>query len=209
MPSSPSISFVGLKRTDRVTVFGGSGFVGRHLIRRLAKTGAQIRVAVRNVDAALFLKPSGDVGQIVPWQVDIFEPAQVATALDKADVVINLVGILYERGPRTFQRIHVDGAANVARAAAKAGTARFLHLSALGADEQSLAIYGRTKKAGEEAVKAAFPEATIFRPSVIFGPEDAFFNKFAGMARILPVLPVMGAPLIPKISTGVDGKASL
>ena len=198
--SSPPISFERLKRGDRITVFGGSGFVGRHLVRRLAQTGAQIRVGVRDVDGALFLKPSGDVGQIVPLQVDITDPAQVATAVHNTDVVINLVGILFERGRRTFQRIHVDGASIVAKAAANAGSERLLHLSALGADENSPAAYGRTKKAGEEAVKAVFPSATIFRPSVIFGPEDEFFNKFAGMARALPVLPVMGVPLLPKIT---------
>ena len=206
MPSFSSTSTRGLSPSDRVTVIGGSGFVGRHLVRRLAQIGADVRVGVRDVEAALFLKPCGDVGQVVPWQVDIGDPAQVATAVHGADVVINLVGILYERGVRTFERVHVDGAATVAKAAAEAGAARFLHMSALGADAASPAQYGRTKFAGEEAVKAAFPEATIFRPSVIFGPEDDFFNMFAGMIRVLPALPVMGAPLMPKVSLGgADG----
>ena len=206
MPSFSSTSTKGLSPGDRVTVIGGSGFVGRHLVRRLAQVGADVRVGVRDLEAALFLKTAGDVGQVIPWQVDISDPAQVATAVHGADVVINLVGILYERGVRTFERVHVDGAATVAKAAAEAGAARLLHMSALGADAASPAQYGRTKFAGEEAVKAAFPEATIFRPSVIFGPEDAFFNMFAGMMRFLPALPVMGAPLMPKVSLGgADG----
>lgn len=186
----------------RVTVFGGSGFVGRHLMRRLAASGAEVRVAVRDVDAASFLKPCGDVGQIVPWQVDICDPTQVATATDGADIVINLVGILFERGRRTFQRLHVQGPRNIAQAAAAAGVRRLIHLSALGADQYSAAVYGKTKWEGEEVVCEAFPDATIFRPSVIFGPEDNFFNMFAGMMRFLPVMPVMGAPLIPKVSLG-------
>ena len=202
MSTFPSIPFEGLKHGCRVTVFGGSGFVGRHLVRLLAKRGAHVRVGIRDIDAALFLKPSGDVGQIVPLQVDISNPSEVATAVKNTDVVVNLVGILFERGQRTFQRLHVEGAANVAQAAANAGASRLLHLSALGADENSPSIYGRTKKAGEDAVKAVFPGATIFRPSVIYGPEDDFFNKFAGMARLLPALPVMGVPLLPKIIFG-------
>ena len=200
MNSSSATSSFGLERGLRVTVFGGSGFVGRHLIRRLAQAGAHVRIGVRDVDAALFLKPYGDVGQIVPLQVDVSDANQVMAAAQNADIVVNLVGILYERGLRTFQRIHVDCAAIIAQAAVKAGAKRFLHMSALGADEGSPALYSRTKKAGEEAVKMVFPGATIFRPSVIFGPEDDFFNKFAGMTRILPVLPVMGAPLIPRIN---------
>ena len=202
MPRLSSESTKRFSSTDRVTVIGGSGFVGRHLVRRLAKVGAGIRVGVRDVDAASFLKPYGDVGQVVPWQVDIGDPAQVATAVHEANVVVNLVGILYERGERTFERVHVDGALNVAKAAAEAGADRFLHMSALGADPMSPAVYGRTKFAGEEAVKTVFPEATIFRPSVVFGPEDNFFNMFAGMMRFLPALPVMGVPLTPKVSLG-------
>ena len=206
MPGFSSILSKGLSSADRVTVIGGSGFVGRHLVRRLAQTGAEVRVGVRDVEAAMFLKPYGDVGQIVPWQVDISEPAQVKTAAHGANVVVNLVGILYERGEWTFARVHEEGAVNVAKAAAEVGAERFLHMSALGADPESPALYGRTKFAGEEAVKAVFPEATIFRPSVIFGPEDNFFNMFAGMMRFLPALPVMGAPIIPKVSMGgADG----
>lgn len=192
-----------------VTVFGGSGFVGRHLVRRLARRGAEVRIAVRDIEAAQFLKPAGDVGQIVPWQTDISEPRQVATALAGADVAVNLVGILYERGRRTFQRIHVDAAASVAAAAREAGVGRFLHMSALGADAASPSAYGRSKAAGEAAVAEAFPGATIFRPSVIFGPEDHFFNLFAGMMRFLPALPVIGAPALPKLSFGGDTPAGI
>ncbi|MEK9726441.1 MAG: complex I NDUFA9 subunit family protein, partial [Rhodospirillaceae bacterium] len=143
-------------------------------------------------------------GQVVPWQVDIGVPAEVATAVAGADTVYNLVGILYERGSRTFQRVHVDGGANIAQAAANAGARRLIHLSAIGAAADSPAAYGRTKFAGEEAARAAFPDVSVFRPSVIFGPEDGFFNLFAGLSRILPVLPVIGAPLLPK-GDGRDG----
>ena len=188
----------------RVTVFGGSGFVGRHLVRRLARAGDEIRIAVRDAEAALFLKTAGDVGQIVPWQTDIGDPAQVATAVADADTVINLVGILYQRGARSFEKIHIDGAATVAAAAKAAGAQRLLHMSALGADADSPSEYGRSKAAGEAAVREAFPQATVFRPSVIFGPEDNFFNKFAGLMRFLPVLPVIGAPLAPKFRFGGD-----
>ncbi|MDD9876426.1 MAG: complex I NDUFA9 subunit family protein, partial [Magnetovibrio sp.] len=131
--------------------------------------------------------------------------AQVATAVQGADTVINLVGILYESGNQTFRKVHVDGAAAIARAAADAGARRLLQMSALGSDEHSPAEYGRTKWAGEMAVREAFPDATIFRPSVIFGPEDNFFNMFAGLMRFLPVMPVMGAPMLPSVSRGESG----
>jgi uncharacterized protein YbjT (DUF2867 family) len=173
-----------------ITVFGGSGFIGRHIIRRLGADGWIVRAAVRDPVDAAFLQPLGDAGQIVAVGANVADPATVEAAVRDADAVINLVGILYERGRRTFQRIHVDGAANVAGAAKAAGAKRFVHLSAIGADADSPAAYGRTKKAGEEAVKAAFPEAVIVRPSVVFGPEDDFFNRFASMARFLPALPV-------------------
>ena len=140
-----------------VTVFGGSGFLGRHLVKRLADAGRSVRVAVRDVEAANFLKVDGDVGQIVPWPADITNPTQVAAAVEGADQVVNLVGILYERGRRTFQRIHVEGAANVAAAATAAGVRALVHVSALGADEESPALYGRTKAAGEAGVHRSFP----------------------------------------------------
>ena len=173
-----------------ITVFGGSGFIGRHIVRRLVADGWIVRAAGRDPVGAAFLQPLGDAGQIVTVAADVTKPATVEAAVGDADAVINLVGILYERFSRTFQRIHVDGAANVARAAEAAGVKRLVHVSAIGADADSPAAYGRTKNAGEEAVKAAFPGAAIVRPSVVFGPEDDFFNRFASMARFLPVLPV-------------------
>jgi uncharacterized protein YbjT (DUF2867 family) len=189
-----------------VTVFGGSGFIGRHLVRRLAASGMTVRVPVRDLEAALFLKTMGDVGQVVPMAVDIADKKLVAAAVDGAEIVVNLVGILSEWWNRSFQRIHVDGATNIAEAAADGGAKRLIHLSAIGADKNSASAYGRTKALGEEAVLAAFPGATIMRPSVIFGPEDKFFNLFAGLARLSPVLPVFGCPTFPKIGLfGGDG----
>jgi len=189
-----------------VTVFGGSGFLGRHLVKRLAAEGAIVRVAVRDPGGANYLKPLGDVGQIVPWPADVTDRALVGAAVAGADTVVNLVGILFERGRSTFQRVHVEGAANVAAAAKEAGARRLVQVSALGADANSPADYGRTKAAGEVAALDAFPDATVVRPSVVFGSEDKFFNLFAGMARLLPVLPVFGCPTIPKVSLfGEDG----
>lgn len=173
-----------------VTVFGGSGFIGRHLVRRLAADGCIVRVLVRNPERAAFLKMYGEPGQIVPMYGDVADAASVAGAATESFEVINLVGILYEKGRRTFQRIHVEGAANVAKASADAGVDRLVHMSAIGADPASPAEYGRTKAAGERAVRAAFPRATIIRPSVVFGPEDDFFNRFASLARFSPALPV-------------------
>jgi NADH dehydrogenase len=188
-----------------VTVFGGSGFLGRHLVKRLADAGRHVRVAVRDVEAANFLKVDGSIGQVVPWPADITNPAQVAAAVEGADQVINLVGILYQRGRRTFERIHVEGAANVAAAASAAGVRGLVHVSAIGADEESPALYGRTKAAGEAAVRRFFPTAAIVRPSIIFGPEDNFFNLFAGLSRLTPVLPVFGCPLWPGITLFPEG----
>jgi uncharacterized protein YbjT (DUF2867 family) len=187
-----------------VTVFGGSGFIGRHLIRRLAASGAIVRVAVRDPEAALFLKTMGEVGQIVPFGCDITDPALTALAVQDADWVVNLVGILAPLGRRTFQALHVDGAANVAAAARAAGVQRLVQVSSLAADATSASIYARTKAAGEEAVLAAFPDATIVRPSVIFGPEDKFFNLFAGLAGLTPAMPVFGCPLVPKLALSDD-----
>lgn len=186
-------------RRDVVTIFGGSGFIGRHLVRRLAARGWVVRVAVRDPEHALFLKPQGDVGQIVPWAADVTNPDSVAAALKDAKAAVNLVGILYERGRRTFARVHGDGADTVARAAVQAGVERLVHISALGADAGSGSAYARSKAEGEARVRAAFPAAVIFRPSVVFGPEDDFFNRFAALARFSPVLPVIGAPTIPSL----------
>lgn len=181
--------------SDRlVTIFGGSGFLGRHLVRALAKRHYRIRVAVRRPDLAGHLQPLGRVGQIHAVQANLRYPDSVAAALRNADVAINLVAILFERGQQTFPAVHVAGADAVARAAAAAG-ARMIHVSALGADPDSPAAYGRTKALGETAVLAAVPGATIFRPSILFGPEDDFFNRFAAMARLSPILPLVGGGL--------------
>lgn len=180
-------------RRRRVTVFGGSGFIGRHLVNRLAARGDIVTVAVRDPEAALFLKPMGDVGQIVIVAADIANPAAVAAAVKGADAVVNLVGILWQWGRRSFNRIHAEGAGNIARAARDAGAAHLVHISAIGADGASAALYARSKAAGEAAVREAFPEATILRPSVVFGPEDNFFNQFAELARHLPALPIFGS----------------
>lgn len=174
-----------------VTVFGGSGFIGRHLVQRLAADGWTVRVAVRDPEAAAFLQPLGNIGQIVAVPCRVNHPTSVALAVQGADAVINLVGILYERGKATFQAIHVDGARTIAEAAAKAGVGRLVQVSALGADKASDSAYARSKAEGEEAVRAAFPRATILRPSVVFGPEDDFFNRFAAMSRTFGVLPVI------------------
>ena len=173
-----------------VTVFGGSGFIGRYVVRRLAAADWIVRVGVRDLESAAFLKVAGDPGFVVPLAADITDDDSVARAVDGADGVVNMVGILYERGRRTFQRMHVEGAARVARAASAAGAKRLVQISAIGADADSPAEYGRTKAAGEKAVADAFPGATVLRPSVVFGPEDDFLNRFAQMARISPVLPV-------------------
>ena len=175
-----------------ITVFGGAGFIGRHLIRRLAKQGWIIRVATRQPSAATFLKPLGDVGQITPIRVPLDDPAALQAALGGARAVVNLVGILYEKGDRNFDAVHVRGAQAVAAAAAQAGAERLIHISAIGADPRSESDYARSKGAGEAAVKAAFAKATILRPSVVFGPEDDFFNRFAAMACLSPVLPLIG-----------------
>ncbi len=175
-----------------VTVFGGSGFIGRYLVQRLARHGWIVRVAVRRPDRALFLKPMGAVGQITPIAASLRNEGSIAAAVTGADAVVNLVGILYGRGADSFAAIHVEGAARVARAAQAAGAARFVQMSALGADADSPAEYGRSKAAGERAVRAVIPAAGIVRPSIVFGPEDDFFNRFATMARFLPALPLIG-----------------
>lgn len=175
-----------------VTVFGASGFLGRHLVKRLAKEGFIIRAAVRDVDAALFLKTMGEVGQVVIVQANITNPASVAAAVEGADAAINLVGILAERGRRTFQRLHVDGPAYLAAAAARAGVGRLVQVSAVGANAEAESAYARTKAGGEAVARIAFPEVTVVRPSVVFGPEDKFFNLFAAMTRCSPVLPLIG-----------------
>ncbi len=175
-----------------VTVFGGSGFLGRHLVQRLAATGARVTVAVRNPESALFLKPMGDVGQITPVGADVRDGPAVAAAVQGADWVVNLVGVLYETRRQSFSAIHAQGAERIAKAAKAAGAKRLVQVSAIGADRHSSAAYARSKAAGEAAVAAAYPAATILRPSIIFGPEDDFFNRFAAMARVSVALPLFG-----------------
>ncbi|MFO1129428.1 MAG: complex I NDUFA9 subunit family protein [Rhodospirillales bacterium] len=173
-----------------VTVFGGSGFIGRHLIQRLAGAGLIVRAGVRDPEAANFLKTVGDPGQVVPLYADVTEPRTVEKAVAGAEWVVNLVGILYQRGRRSFQRMHVEAAGNIAKASAAAGVERLVQMSALGAAADAEAEYARTKAAGEEAAKRAFSGVSVTRPSVVFGPEDDFFNRFAAMARLAPVLPI-------------------
>ncbi len=174
-----------------VTVFGGSGFLGRHVVRALAKRQYRIRVAVRRPELAGHLRPMGRVGQIHAVQANLRYPQSIAAALRDADVAVNLVGILFERGRQRFDAVQAAGAEAVALAAKAAG-ARLVHVSAIGADENSRSRYARSKAAGERLVLAAAPAATIIRPSIIFGPEDDFFNRFAALARISPVLPLVG-----------------
>ena len=175
-----------------VTVFGGSGFLGRNTVRALAKAGYRIRVAVRRPNLANFLLPMGSVGQIQIVKTNIEESDQVAAAVRGADIVVNLVGILYQSGHQTFEALHAEAAGEIARAAKAAGAHTVIQISAIGANEASESAYARTKAEGETRVRAAFADATILRPSIVFGPEDHFFNRFAGLARMLPFLPLIG-----------------
>ncbi len=173
------------------TVFGGSGFLGRYVVKRLAAAGYVVRVAVRNTESAMFLRPMGGVGQIVPLHVSITDDAAVARAVAGASVVINLVGILAEKRPGDFMRLQAEGPGRVARAAAAAGVSQFVQISAIGADANSASLYASSKAAGEAAVLAAMPSATILRPSLVFGAEDKFFNRFGAMAQLSPIMPVI------------------
>ena len=173
------------------TVFGGSGFIGRYVVKRLASAGYVVRVAVRDTEGAMFLRPMGGVGQIVPLQAAVTNDSGVARAVGGASVAINLVGILSERHPGDFNLLQAEGAGRVARAAAAAGVAHLVQISAIGADAQSPSLYASSKAKGEAAVRAAFPRAVILRPSLVFGAEDQFFNRFAAIARISPIMPVI------------------
>ncbi|MDX2027088.1 MAG: complex I NDUFA9 subunit family protein [Alphaproteobacteria bacterium] len=179
-------------KPDSITIFGGTGFIGRHLVRRLAKTGAAIRIVTRDAEKVLPLKPMGDVGQIVAVHGSIRSDETVATAIASSCSVINLTGILYEKGRDNFQSVHVEAAARIARLAKDHGAKNLIHMSALGADAGSASAYARSKAAGEQAVRLFFPDAVVFRPSIVFGPEDNFFNLFATLARFSPVLPLIG-----------------
>jgi uncharacterized protein YbjT (DUF2867 family) len=174
-----------------VTIFGGSGFLGRHVVRALCKRHYRIRIAVRRPDLAGHLQPLGRVGQIHAVQSNIRHSRSVEAAVRDADIVINLVGILFERGRQRFDAVQAYGAEQVALAAA-AHRSRLIHVSAIGADENSPSLYARAKARGEKSVLGATPGATVFRPSIMFGPEDDFFNRFASMARFLPALPLVG-----------------
>ncbi len=177
---------------QRVTVFGGSGFIGRYVVERLADQGAVVTVAVRDPEKAKFLRPLGQVGQVTPIAVNVRDAAAVARAVDGADAVVNLVGILFKRGRQNFAAVHVDAPAMIARACAEAGVKRLVHVSAIGARTTAWSEYHRSKGAGEEALREHFPGATILRPSIVFGPEDGFFNLFGALARVLPALPLYG-----------------
>ncbi len=175
----------------QVTIFGGSGFLGRHTVRALARAGWRIKVAVRHPHRGFFLKPLGQVGQIALVKCDATDLDDVARALEGSHAVVNLCGILFARG-QSFDDVHAIGAGNVAAAAANAGIEAMVHVSAIGADANSNSRYAQSKAEGEKRVRAALPAAVILRPSIIFGPEDRFFNKFAGLARMLPFLPLIG-----------------
>jgi NADH dehydrogenase len=200
-----------------VTVYGGSGFLGRHLVRALARRHYRVRVAVRRPELAFHLQPLGRVGQIHAVQTNLRNAASVEAAAQGADVLVNLVGILFERGRQRFDAVHTEGAANVARAA-KAHGARLVHVSAIGADANSSSAYARSKAAAERLVSEIVAQATIMRPSIMFGPEDNFFNLFASLARMSPVLPLIGGghtkfqpvfagDVAQAIACAVDGKA--
>ncbi len=176
-----------------MTIYGGSGFVGRYIARRMAKEGWRVRVAVRRPNEALFVRPYGTVGQVEPVFANIRDDDSVRAAMQGADAVVNCVGTFDAGGRNSFEAVQHEGAARIARLAADAGAARLVHISAIGADPEGASLYARSKASGEAAVAAAFPAAVILRPSIVFGPEDQFFNRFAGMARSGPVLPLVGA----------------
>lgn len=178
-----------------VTVFGASGFIGRNIVRELAARGARVNAACQDAERAKFLRPMGTVGQVTPMRADVTDPASVARALTGADTVINLVGILYPSGRNTFEAVQQTAPGTIAKAAAAAGARSMIHVSAIGADANDRSVYARTKAAGEAAVLAAFPSATILRPSIVFGADDSFFNRFAAMAQVAPALPLFGGGL--------------
>jgi uncharacterized protein YbjT (DUF2867 family) len=179
---------------QRITVFGGSGFLGRHTVRALAKGGFgyRVRVGVRRPNAANFLLPMGHVGQIQLLHTNVRNEDDIARAVADSDAVVNLVGILYQSGSQKFEALHAEAAGAMAKAAKAAGARAFIHISAIGANPESDSKYASTKAEGEARVREEFPEATIIRPSIVFGPEDSFFNKFAWLARISPALPLIG-----------------
>jgi uncharacterized protein YbjT (DUF2867 family) len=182
----------GYVKSELVTVFGGSGFIGRHVVRALARRGYRVRAAVRRPDLSNFLQPLGGVGQIHAVQANIRNRASIDRAVAGSDAVVNLVGILYESGRQRFDAVQSFGPGAIAASAKEAGVGTMVHVSAIGADPGSSSDYARSKAAGEAAVLQAFPDAVILRPSIVFGPEDDFFNRFGAMARLSPVLPLIG-----------------
>jgi NADH dehydrogenase len=175
-----------------VTIYGGSGFLGRYTVRAFAQAGWRVRVACRRPDLAFALQPLGRVGQISAVQANVRNPASVLAAARDADAVINLTGILMSKGRQSFDAVHGFGARTIARAAAEVGVRSLVHVSAIGADPGSDSLYARSKAAGETAVLEAVPSAVIVRPSIVFGPEDQFFNRFGAIARMSPILPLFG-----------------
>lgn len=175
-----------------VTIYGGSGFLGRYIARRMAKKGWRVRVAVRRPNEALFVKPYGAVGQLEPVFCNIRDDASVRAAMQGADAVVNCVGTFEKGGPNNFEAVQAEGAGRIARIAAEEHVATLVHVSAIGADAEAESDYARTKAEGEAAVRKHFPSATILRPSVMFGPEDGFYNRFASMSRLGPVLALFG-----------------
>ncbi len=178
--------------TSLVTVFGGSGFLGRHAVRALAGAGRRVRVCVRRPNLANYLVPMGRVGQIQLVKTNVLDADAVRAAIHGADAVVNLVGILYQSGHQHFDAVHADAAETIAKAAKTAGVQSLVHVSSAGVDEDSESVYARTKAEGERRVRGAFAETTILRPSLVFGPEDNFFNRFAALARLTPALPLIG-----------------
>lgn len=181
-----------LQKNALITVFGGTGFLGRHIVKRLAKAGYRLRIATRRPNEALFLKTSGTPGQIEIVQANIRDAASTQAALNGADGVVNAVGILFESGKQKFSALQAEGATRIGEAAKAEGISAMVHISAIGADAASASLYAQSKAAGEAGVRAAMPEAHILRPSIVVGPEDEFFNRFAAMAMIAPALPLIG-----------------
>ncbi len=190
--SSAALPRVSATENRLVAVIGGTGFVGRHVIKHLADAGFTLRVIARHAPSAVHLKPMGLPGQIALIAADITQPKSMAAALEGVDAVVNLVGILYERGRQQFSAIHAQGAEALAKLARQKGVKHFVSISAIGVDKSINAKYARTKATGEKAVRSAFPEATILRPSIVFGPEDNFFNQFARLGAMAPALPLIG-----------------
>ncbi len=180
------------ERSRLATVFGGSGFLGRHIVRALVRRGWRVRPAVRRPDLAAFLRTMGLVGQVEPVQANLRYPASIAAALEGAEMVVNAAGVRAQSGAQTYQAVHVEGAAALARAATAAGIETFAHISGIGADAKSASAYIASKGLGETATLEAFPDATVLRPSVVFGPEDDFFNRFGALSRFLPIIPLFG-----------------